>query len=98
MKSAALSTKAKLFRGLADPSRLAVLEALRDGPRCVSAVVAAPRLSQPKAAGPRGGGPPVRAGPDRRGPDPRGHRGPGDDRAPGPSPRRGAPGLRPDPA
>src|SRR3990170_2812451 len=51
MKSAALSTKAKLFRGLADPSRLAVLEALRDGPRCVSAVVTATRLSQPNASG-----------------------------------------------
>jgi ArsR family transcriptional regulator, cadmium/lead-responsive transcriptional repressor len=43
--------KAKLFRGLADASRLAVLEALRDGPRCVSEVVAATRLSQPNASG-----------------------------------------------
>ena len=42
--------KAKLFRGLADPSRLAVLEALRDGPRCVSEVVAATELSQPNAS------------------------------------------------
>lgn len=42
--------KAKLFRGLADPSRLAVLEALRDGPRCVSEVVAATGLSQPNAS------------------------------------------------
>ena len=39
--------KAKLFRGLADPSRLAVLEALRDRPRCVSELVDTTRLSQP---------------------------------------------------
>ncbi|HEV8676471.1 MAG TPA: metalloregulator ArsR/SmtB family transcription factor [Methylomirabilota bacterium] len=44
------SLKAKLFRGLADSSRLAVLEALRDGPRCVSEVVAATGLSQPNAS------------------------------------------------
>jgi DNA-binding transcriptional ArsR family regulator len=43
--------KAKLFRGLADASRLAVLEALRDGSRCVSEVVAATGLSQPNASG-----------------------------------------------
>jgi ArsR family transcriptional regulator, cadmium/lead-responsive transcriptional repressor len=43
--------KAKLFRGLADSSRLSVLEALRDGPRCVSEVVAATGLSQPNASG-----------------------------------------------
>lgn len=42
--------KAKLSRGLADPSRLAVLEALRDGPRCASEVVAATGLSQPNAS------------------------------------------------
>jgi DNA-binding transcriptional ArsR family regulator len=42
--------KAKLFRGLADPSRLAVLEALRDGPRCVSEVMVATGLSQPSAS------------------------------------------------
>lgn len=41
---------AKLFRGLADPSRLAVLELLRGGPRCVSEVVAGTRLSQPNAS------------------------------------------------
>ena len=41
---------AKLFRGLADPSRLAVLDALRDGSRCVSEVVAATGLSQPNAS------------------------------------------------
>lgn len=42
--------KAKLFRGLADPSRLALLEALRDRPRCVSEVVRATGLSQPNAS------------------------------------------------
>lgn len=42
--------KAKLFRGLGDPSRLAVLEALRDGPRCVTEVVAATGLSQPNTS------------------------------------------------
>ena len=42
--------KAKLFRGFGDASRLSVLEALRDGPRCVSEVVAATRLSQPHAS------------------------------------------------
>ena len=38
--------KAKLFRGLADPSRLAILEALRLGPLTVSDIVAATSLSQ----------------------------------------------------
>ena len=41
---------AKLFRGFGDSSRLSVLEALRDGPRCVSEVVAATGLSQPNAS------------------------------------------------
>jgi len=50
MKAPDLQIKAKLFRGLADQSRLAVLDALRDGPRCVSAVVAATGLSQPNAS------------------------------------------------
>jgi DNA-binding transcriptional ArsR family regulator len=50
MIQADLPLKAKLFRGLADESRLAVLDALRDGPRCVSEVVAATGLSQPNAS------------------------------------------------
>lgn len=50
MKSPDLPLKAKIFRGLADQSRLAVLEALRDGPRCVSDVVATTGLSQPNAS------------------------------------------------
>jgi len=42
-----LSLKAKLFRGLSDPTRLAVLESLRDEPCCVSDVVARTGLPQP---------------------------------------------------
>lgn len=42
--------KAKLFRGLADPSRLAVLEALREGRRCVSDLVGLTGLSQPNVS------------------------------------------------
>ena len=42
-----LALKAKLFRGLADLSRLALLEALRDGPRSVGELVAATELGQP---------------------------------------------------
>jgi DNA-binding transcriptional ArsR family regulator len=45
-----LSLKAKLFRGLADSSRLAILEALRDGEKTVSDLVAATGLSQPNAS------------------------------------------------
>lgn len=46
----ALELKAKLFRGLADPSRLAILETLRAGERTVTEVVAATGLSQPNAS------------------------------------------------
>jgi DNA-binding transcriptional ArsR family regulator len=45
-----LHVKAKLFRGLADPSRLAILEALRDGRKSVSQVVDRTGLSQPNAS------------------------------------------------
>jgi DNA-binding transcriptional ArsR family regulator len=45
-----LALKAKLFRGFADPSRLAVLEALKDGARCVSEVVEITGLSQPNVS------------------------------------------------
>lgn len=41
-----LMIQAKFFRGLADPARLAILEALRDGPRTVGEIVAATELSQ----------------------------------------------------
>lgn len=42
----ALSLKAKLYRGLADPSRLAILETLRGGARNVGELVAATGLGQ----------------------------------------------------
>jgi DNA-binding transcriptional ArsR family regulator len=45
-----VSLKAKLFRGLADPSRLAILEALGFGEKSVSEVVAATGLSQPNVS------------------------------------------------
>ena len=48
--ASAAQVKAKLFRGLADSSRVAVLEALRDGPACVSDVVAATGQSQPSVS------------------------------------------------
>lgn len=45
-----LELKAKLFRGLADLSRLAILEALRRGPKTVSRIAARTRMSQPRAS------------------------------------------------
>lgn len=42
----ALEIKAKLFRGLSDPSRLAILEVLRGGPLSVGALVESTGLSQ----------------------------------------------------
>ena len=41
-----LAVKAKLFRGLGDPSRLSLLDALRRGPLTVSELVAATGRSQ----------------------------------------------------
>ena len=41
-----LALKAKLFRGFSDPSRLGILEALRQGPLTVSEIVTATGLSQ----------------------------------------------------
>jgi DNA-binding transcriptional ArsR family regulator len=46
----ALRHKAKLFNGLADLSRLAIIEALRDGPLRVGEIVAATGLSQPNVS------------------------------------------------
>lgn len=48
---AQLSLKVKLFRGFGDTSRLAVLECLKDGPKCVSEIMAATGLSQPNTSG-----------------------------------------------
>lgn len=45
-----VAERAKLFRGLADPSRLAILEALRPGPLSVREIVAATGLSQSNAS------------------------------------------------
>ncbi|MDP9348837.1 MAG: metalloregulator ArsR/SmtB family transcription factor [Gemmatimonadota bacterium] len=45
-----LALKAKLFRGFSDPSRLSILEALREGRRSVSEIVDATGLSQPNAS------------------------------------------------
>ena len=42
----AVDLQAKLFRGFADPSRLAILEALRDGPLTVTKIVRATGLTQ----------------------------------------------------
>lgn len=42
--------KTKLFRGLADASRLAILETLRGGPKNVSEVIRRTGLSQPNAS------------------------------------------------
>ena len=45
-----VTLKAKLFRGLAAPSRLLIVEALRDGEHTVSEIVEATSLSQPNAS------------------------------------------------
>lgn len=41
-----LGLKAKLFRGFGDPSRLSILDALRNGPLTVSELIEATGLSQ----------------------------------------------------
>lgn len=41
-----LALRARLFRGLSDPSRLAILEAVRTGPRSVGEIVDATGLGQ----------------------------------------------------
>jgi DNA-binding transcriptional ArsR family regulator len=41
-----LALQAKLFRGFADPSRLSIMETLRDGEMTVSEIVEATGLSQ----------------------------------------------------
>ena len=45
-----LTLKAKLFRGFSDPSRLGILEVLRDGPLTVGEIVVATGLSQSNAS------------------------------------------------
>lgn len=46
----AIGLKAKLFRGFADASRLAIVEALRSGPMTVTEVVEATGLTQSNAS------------------------------------------------
>jgi DNA-binding transcriptional ArsR family regulator len=46
----ATTLKAKLFRGFSDPSRLSILEVLRNGPRTVGEIVEATGLSQPNVS------------------------------------------------
>lgn len=41
-----LTVKAKLFRGFSDPSRLGIIEALRDGPHSVGEIAEATGLGQ----------------------------------------------------
>ena len=48
--SSGLNLKAKLFRGFSDPTRLAILNALRRGPQTVTEVVAQTGLSQPNTS------------------------------------------------
>ena len=50
MKGPETGVRAKLFRGLGDPSRLRVLETLRDGPLSVGEVVQRTGLNQPNAS------------------------------------------------
>ena len=45
-----IELQAKLFRGFADPSRLAILEALREGERTVTDLVQTIRLTQPNVS------------------------------------------------
>ena len=49
-KVQSIDLRAKLFRGFSDPSRLSILEALRDGPLTVTEIVEATGLSQPNAS------------------------------------------------
>lgn len=46
----AIDLQAKLFRGFSDPSRLSILEALRDRPRTVTEIVQTTGLSQSNAS------------------------------------------------
>src|SRR5690625_3217426 len=47
----ALGMQAKCVDGLSEPSRLAIREALRDGPLSVTAIVESTGLGQPSASG-----------------------------------------------
>ncbi|NOY99555.1 MAG: winged helix-turn-helix transcriptional regulator [Chloroflexi bacterium] len=45
-----LEVKAKFFRGFSDPSRLKIMESLRETPRTVSEIVEITGLSQPNVS------------------------------------------------
>ncbi len=45
-----LDLRARLFRGLADPSRMAILDTLREAPHSVGEIAAATGLSQPNTS------------------------------------------------
>ena len=47
----AVQVKAKFFRGLSDPTRLAILETLLDGEKNVNEIVEQLGISQPNASG-----------------------------------------------
>lgn len=49
-RSTDLTLKAKMFRGFADPSRLAILDLLREGPKCVYEIADSANLSQPNTS------------------------------------------------
>lgn len=51
LQNPSLAFRAKLFRGLADNSRLAILDALRSGEKMVSEIVMITGLSQPNVSG-----------------------------------------------
>ena len=51
LQNPSLALRAKLFRGLADSSRLAILESLRSGEKMVSEIVSLTGLSQPNVSG-----------------------------------------------
>lgn len=51
LQDLSLSLKAKLCRGLADASRLAILEALRSGEKSVTEIIELTGLSQPNTSG-----------------------------------------------
>lgn len=48
--TSSIDLQAKLFRGFADPSRLSILEALREGERTVSDLVQTTGLTQPNVS------------------------------------------------
>jgi DNA-binding transcriptional ArsR family regulator len=49
-RSSDLELKAKMFRGFADPTRLSILEAMRDGEKTVGAIAEQVRQSQPNVS------------------------------------------------